>query len=118
MLKECEKVGIIDDLRTAGLSHTFSLQWQNINFEPLATIPSGPTSGLPEVIFLGQHDFAAVVLTHIAKYPNIKVHFNHKLVGIQQSEDEVTALLTTPDGEKFVTADYVIGCNGTGSSVR
>jgi 2-polyprenyl-6-methoxyphenol hydroxylase-like FAD-dependent oxidoreductase len=94
------------------------LQWRNINFEPLATIPSGPTSGLPEVIFLGQHDFAAVVLKHITKYSNINVHFNHKLVGIQQSDDQVTALLTTPDGETFVTADYVIGCDGTGSSVR
>jgi 2-polyprenyl-6-methoxyphenol hydroxylase-like FAD-dependent oxidoreductase len=70
------------------------------------------------MVFLGQHGFASIIMDHIAKYPNIKILFSHRLVGVRQDDKQVTALFITPEGEEFITADYLAGCDGAGSTVR
>jgi 2-polyprenyl-6-methoxyphenol hydroxylase-like FAD-dependent oxidoreductase len=95
------------------------LHFRNSKHELLAEIHGSLGSERPEKpIFLGQHHLAAIILEHISKVPNIKVLFSHRFVGVRQTENEVTALFLTPDGEKFLTAEYLAGCDGAGSSVR
>src|SRR5579859_2648771 len=76
------------------------------------------SEGEREMVFLGQHGFAAIILEHISKYPNIKVLFSHKFAGVKQTDKEVTALFMSPEGETFMTADYMVGADGAGSTVR
>jgi 2-polyprenyl-6-methoxyphenol hydroxylase-like FAD-dependent oxidoreductase len=119
VLDECRKVGILDDLRERGLESTAGLQWRNLQFELLAELRGMMGSeGKSKMVFLGQHELAAIILEHIAKFPNVKVLFSHRFVGVQQNDKEVTALFITPEGEKFMTADYLVGADGAGSAVR
>ena len=55
---------------------------------------------------------------HIAKFPNIKVSFSHRLVNVRQSDSELKVLFMTTEGEKFLTADYFASCDDAGSAVR
>jgi 2-polyprenyl-6-methoxyphenol hydroxylase-like FAD-dependent oxidoreductase len=119
VLEECRKVGILDDMRERGLETTAGLQWRNLKHELLSELHGMMGSeGKNKMIFLGQHSLGAIILEHIAKYSNIKVLFGHRFVGVQQNDKEVTALFLTAEGEKFMTADYMVGADGAGSAVR
>ena|ERR1700737_985697 len=121
VLEECRKVGIVDDLKEKGLYCPAGLQWRNLQFELLAELRGmlgSDGQDKQNMVFLGQHDFAGIILDHIAKYPNIKILFSHRFAGVRQTAHQVNALLMTPEGEKFITADYLAGCDGAGSTVR
>jgi len=119
VLEECRKVGILEDMKDRGLETVAGLQWRNLRGELLSELRGMMGSnGSGKMIFLGQHSLAGIILEHIAKYPNIKVLFSHRLVGLRQNDKEVTALFLTPEGETFLTAEYVAGCDGAGSAVR
>jgi 2-polyprenyl-6-methoxyphenol hydroxylase-like FAD-dependent oxidoreductase len=106
-------------MKDRGLETLAGLQWRNLKGELLAELRGMMGSnGSGKMIFLGQHNLAGIILEHIAKYPNIKVIFSHRLVGLRQTDKEVTALFLTPEGEKFITAEYLAGCDGAGSAVR
>ncbi len=47
------------------------------------------------------------------------VRYNHRLSGLTESDDGVTATLVTGDGDELtVHADYLVGCDGASSTVR
>jgi 2-polyprenyl-6-methoxyphenol hydroxylase-like FAD-dependent oxidoreductase len=48
----------------------------------------------------------------------VEVHRGAELVGLRQTDDEVTVVLDGPDGRREVTAGYVVGCDGGDSTVR
>lgn len=43
---------------------------------------------------------------------------SHRLTGFDQDQDQVRAVVGTPAGEYVIDCDYLIGCDGGGSSVR
>lgn len=48
-----------------------------------------------------------------------QVLWEHKLVQLEEQEHGVTACISTPSGEeKRINVDYLIGCDGAGSTVR
>src|SRR5271154_995076 len=106
-------------MKDRGLETLTGLQWPNLKGELLAELRGMMRSNVSgKMVFLGQHNLAGIILEHIAKYPNIKVIFSHCLVGLRQTEKGVTALFLTPEGEKFITAEYLAWCDGAGSAVR
>nr|AEE65478.1 putative oxygenase [uncultured bacterium BAC AB649/1850] len=48
----------------------------------------------------------------------VPVHRGADLVGLRQTGDEVTVVFDGPSGRHEVTAGYVVGCDGGGSTVR
>ncbi|MGK6317432.1 FAD-dependent monooxygenase [Neorhizobium sp. DT-125] len=51
--------------------------------------------------------------------PSIDVSYGHRLIDFTQDKDKVTARFARSDGsEVSVTAKYVVGCDGGGSTVR
>ena len=48
----------------------------------------------------------------------VEVHFGFTVTGWEQSLDEVTLTLRTPEGERRLSAGYVVGCDGGHSSIR
>src|ERR1700759_2240889 len=58
------------------------------------------------------------VYGELAKIPGVDLRFGHEIVGIDQSDDEVT-VTAEHDGERVtVRGDIVIGCDGGRSTVR
>ena len=48
----------------------------------------------------------------IGGLPNFEIRFGHKVVGVEQSEDEVTLHLDTPDGTDAITGQYLVAADG------
>jgi 2-polyprenyl-6-methoxyphenol hydroxylase-like FAD-dependent oxidoreductase len=65
----------------------------------------------------GQHVLARIAMEHAIKL-GVRVRFSHKLIGLGQSLREVFADVATPKGTKIISASWVIGADGTRSTVR
>jgi 2-polyprenyl-6-methoxyphenol hydroxylase-like FAD-dependent oxidoreductase len=126
VLNEMEKVGILTDLLANSLNNTegiwFRTPYSKSN-EILATlkmakIPKGAMKYDFVATNLGQHDLAAIMLSHAEKLDTFELCWNHRFAGVKQDGRVTTVCTVTPQGEKFFEADYVIGCDGAGSAVR
>ncbi|MEU8262323.1 NAD(P)/FAD-dependent oxidoreductase [Micromonospora sp. NPDC048999] len=56
------------------------------------------------------------LLTAAAGLPNVRVAFDHRLVGLEPATGEMT--FETPQGKVTATASVVLGADGAGSAVR
>jgi 3-(3-hydroxy-phenyl)propionate hydroxylase len=50
--------------------------------------------------------------------PPVELRFRHELLEFHQSEDRVRLRLGTPDGERTIETDWLVGCDGGRSTVR
>jgi 2-polyprenyl-6-methoxyphenol hydroxylase-like FAD-dependent oxidoreductase len=67
---------------------------------------------------LGQHDLGALLLSHAERLRTFEILWNHRFAGIKQDSEGVRICAVTPMGEKFFEGEYLVGCDGAGSSVR
>jgi 2-polyprenyl-6-methoxyphenol hydroxylase-like FAD-dependent oxidoreductase len=117
---ELERAGVAQECRDIGMEpsdYDFVLRWITLDNKLVASLESELMEGPPPVI-CGQHRVAEVILKHLDEFPHAKVNWNHKVVGIEQDDKSVTAICETPEGEKRVTGQYLVGSDGARSSVR
>ena len=77
------------------------------------TLTDCPMEALP----LPQPQLEAV-LEERARELGAEVRRGHEVVGVRQDDAAVTVDLRGPDGERSVSAQYVVGCDGSRSRVR
>lgn len=118
---ELERAGVAAECREIGMEpadYEFTLRWITIDNKLVADLPSRLMEGPPPVL-CGQHLVADIILKHLEKLPNAKVLWNHKVVGIEQDKESVTAVCETKEGgEKRITGEYLVGADGARSTVR
>jgi 2-polyprenyl-6-methoxyphenol hydroxylase-like FAD-dependent oxidoreductase len=117
---ELERAGVAQECREIGMEPTdfnFTLRWITLDNKLVADLPSRLMEGYPPII-CGQHQVAGVILKHLQRFENAKVLWNHKVVGIEQDGEGVTAICETTGGEVRITGDYLVGADGARSSVR
>jgi 2-polyprenyl-6-methoxyphenol hydroxylase-like FAD-dependent oxidoreductase len=84
---------------------------------PLKDMGTG-LSAFPYVLMLGQDDNERIMGDHLRRW-NIEVRWNTELVALAQEPNQVATTIKTSDGTTAtITAAYVAGCDGAGSSVR
>jgi 3-(3-hydroxy-phenyl)propionate hydroxylase len=74
--------------------------------------------GHPARLSLHQPHIEASMQDSIARCPSVDVHWGAKVTALQDLGDAVRVTAQTPDGEKVVTAKYVVGMDGASSFVR
>jgi 3-(3-hydroxy-phenyl)propionate hydroxylase len=52
------------------------------------------------------------------RFPNVSVHFAHRMTALRQSDDDVDLDVESPSGTASVRARYVVGADGGRSEVR
>lgn len=117
---ELERAGVAQECREIGMEPSdfeFTLRWITLENKLVADLPLRLTKGYPPII-CGQHKVGGVILKHLQKFENAKVLWNHKVVGIEQDGEGVTAICETNGGEVRITGDYLVGGDGARSSVR
>jgi 2-polyprenyl-6-methoxyphenol hydroxylase-like FAD-dependent oxidoreductase len=77
------------------------------------TLPDCPMEALP----LPQPQLEAV-LEERARELGAEVRRGHEVVGLRQDDAAVTVDLRGPDGQRSVSAQYLVGCDGSRSRVR
>ena len=65
-----------------------------------------------------QPDFERVLLKGLARFPSVRVAFEHEATNLVQNAKGVTLSIATPSGATTVEADYVVACDGGASPTR
>ena len=125
-MNEMKKVGLYDAVINYGVLNTEGVTFRTpvsksneaLAVLKLSKLPKGVMKDNYAAVNLGQDELAEIILAHAMKYDTFEVKWSHRFAGLKQDEEGVTVCTVTPQGEKFFKADYVIGCDGGGSSVR
>ncbi|KAK7702708.1 hypothetical protein SLS57_011259 [Botryosphaeria dothidea] len=123
------KVGILEDVVAAGFKNSEGLCFRTPfcgSNEVLAKIPPGkaPQGSIDYGVQLGQPKLTAIIRKHALANPHFSLHYRTRFLSLQEDADfaHVDAMTTEGDdnNEKLLhlSARFVIGCDGAGSSVR
>lgn len=74
--------------------------------------------GFPPFINFAQRETEVLLLDKLREEPCVQKLFGHRLTGITQNDQGVDAVLQGPDGIVHCHADYIIGCDGSRSTLR
>ncbi|KAH8894412.1 FAD/NAD(P)-binding domain-containing protein [Thozetella sp. PMI_491] len=113
---EFRKAGILDDIRREALVNNQRLRWRRPkDGECIVEIP-----GHAELLQLGQHDVAKIILRHLLKYPHAEVNFGNSLEFLVQDQSGVSTQysVATSGIVREHTSNFLVGADGGKSSVR
>lgn len=117
---ELERAGIAQECREEGMEpsdYEFRIRWITLDNKFVTDLSSKLMEGYTPLL-CGQHQVAEIILKHLQEYPNAKVLWNHRIVGIDQDGEGVMAICETNEGKVRVTGEYLVGADGARSSVR
>ena len=69
-------------------------------------------------VHLGQHVLAGIALEELERLPGARAMFGARVTGVAQDAHGVTVTATTADGPAELRADWLVGADGAGSTVR
>jgi 2-polyprenyl-6-methoxyphenol hydroxylase-like FAD-dependent oxidoreductase len=120
-LEVFEDLGVLDAVLAAGAPPALMrvhldghLVTERRMSEPREPSPAVP---YPNPWMLGQSDTEAILRERLAEF-GIRVELSTTLVTFTHDEDGVTAVLDGPAGAEAVRADYLVGADGSRSTVR
>ena len=120
ILPALEWFGVLDDMIAAG--HTIDDRCWRIfktgetivyNHDAVRDITDRPYS-----LTLGQDLLAKVVLQHLDRYPNVRIHWGTKFTRLTQSADKVVVTAERAGAPVEFEAHWVVGADGGRSMVR
>ena len=83
-----------------------------------AVPPPYPMGYVPTMVFT-QPPVEAVLRKRAGEFANVSIYLGARVVGVSQTKEKVTLEVEGKDGRKrFVTASYVIACDGASSTIR
>lgn len=115
-----EKLGLLDDVLKIGFKATgvdFLVYGTGERISMDMAVLQGHVPH-PYNVHLGQDKLALIVLDHLLRLPGTAVHFGTTVSGLEQNEDGVTVIARTGDETRRLSADWVVGADGAGSTVR
>ncbi len=122
VVERLDRLGLLDDLKEIGLMKQEYRYWTldhrslgGISFKE-ALRPED--TDYPYNLHLGQPMLAGVIQRHLEATPGAEIRWSHRVVGVAQDEDSITATIDTPDGSERIRADWLIGADGARSGVR
>ena len=72
----------------------------------------------PYRLMLEQHKICYILLDLLKEYPDAQVLMEHRVAGVAQDSDGVSAIVETPGRSKTFRGRWMIGCDGGRSQVR
>ncbi len=117
-LRLFSQVGLFDDI-APGLIQDPHVRHRNAHNVTLmaADFPRG-LFGHSSLGTFYQPDFERVLLKGLARFPSVRVAFEHEATKLVQGAKGVTLSIATPSGATTVEADYVVACDGGASPTR
>jgi putative polyketide hydroxylase len=123
-------LGVEDAVRAAGLPGERNAGVTFVTALSSPDIGVIQTKGIPErdaqhrasspslKVSCPQDELEPILLNAAKALPNVEVHFNTEMISLKNSQKDVEAQCKNSDGEFSITARYLIGADGTRSTVR
>jgi 3-(3-hydroxy-phenyl)propionate hydroxylase len=81
-------------------------------------LPGSPRDHFPPFVNINQTEVEEMLLRRVEELPDLELRWGHRLAGIVQHRDGVSARFETPKGERAIRARFLVGTDGAHSSVR
>lgn len=91
------------------------MTWRKLDGTPIKTLPGLSSAGDKSGVILPVEDLTRLLYEEVSRERLAKVHFNHRVVSVGQSDD--SAWVSLEDGRKF-EGTFIVGCDGASSAVR
>lgn len=120
LLPEFEKLGVLDEMVTAGYTGT-SLNYVDFETKEIITHDLSPLEGrvtYPYNFLLGQHRVSAILLERLATYSNVSIRLATNVISVGQDLRGVELVVESESGPEVLTADWLVGADGASSTVR
>ena len=117
-LRIFSQVGLFDEIAPGLIQdpHVRHLNARNVTLMA-ADFPRG-LYGHSSLGTFYQPDFERVLLKGLARFPSVRVAFEHEATDLVQNAKGVTLSVATPSGATTVEANYVVACDGGASPTR
>ncbi|EXJ64467.1 hypothetical protein A1O7_00803 [Cladophialophora yegresii CBS 114405] len=117
-MTELRRAGVADDLREQGFQPD-GVCWRKLDGTYLAGLNMKLMADDPDrMVCLPLNRLGRILMDHIGRQPTATVSWSHEVKSIGQDENKAWVTVQTPDGEKTLEAEYIIGCDGANSQVR
>lgn len=116
---EMRKAGVLDDVRAQGIIPG-NICWRRLDHSILAEMKDSSQRGNPDALtVLPLGDLGKLLVEHAGHYPNLAIHWGHKVENFHEDAQSVTIGGTRGDGSQFeYTGDYLCGTDGGNSTIR
>ncbi|HSD55040.1 MAG TPA: FAD-dependent monooxygenase [Burkholderiales bacterium] len=120
-LEILDRLGLLEEAQTIGYSSTrFAMRYPATGevIEADATTSVPPGSRYAQNLHMGQHVLADLVMRHLLPLPNARLLWRHKVASLEQDGTGVSLGVDTPEGHVRMCSDWVVGTDGSHSTVR
>ncbi|KAK2606629.1 hypothetical protein N8I77_005364 [Diaporthe amygdali] len=122
-LYELRRAGLMEDI----MKNAFvpdGVSWRVLEvdgekkFEKVCTLLADNPPGQETHVSLPLDELLPLMADHLARHPTAQVLLSHEVLSLGQDRDKAWVNVKTPEGEKRLEADYIVGCDGAPSKVR
>jgi 2-polyprenyl-6-methoxyphenol hydroxylase-like FAD-dependent oxidoreductase len=117
-IHELRRAGVLDEVRAEGFCPR-GVCWRKLDGTRIAGLSNASEDEDPDTMTcLPLNRLGAILYEHVQKQPLATISFDHKVVGIGQDEEQAWIDVETPEGNKRLSAPYIVGCDGANSQIR
>lgn len=117
-MAELNRAGVGADLRARGFIPA-GVAWRKLDGTPIVTLDASDLADDPDrMTCLPLNQLSQLLREHLLKQKNVNILFDHKVVGIDQDDNKAWVDVQTPEGNKRLGSDYIVGCDGANSQIR
>lgn len=117
---ELDRAGVLDDVHALGIKPN-TMTWRKPDTTPIASLRLDkvpPGHERHSMVVLPLNELGEILYSHLRLQRSARVHWSHRVVAVHQDHGEAWVDCETPRGLRRLHGDYVIGCDGAGSTVR
>lgn len=114
---EFKRAGIMEDVEARSFFAS-GVSWRYLDHRLIAQLKTENSHPDFRMVSLPLDELLPLIGSHLDKQPTAKILWSHNVKGLGQNDSKAWVDVETPNGEKKLSATYIVGCDGGGSKVR
>ncbi|TKA50063.1 hypothetical protein B0A55_12600, partial [Friedmanniomyces simplex] len=116
-IHELKRAGVYEEVSERAF-HANGVSWRYIDGTRIASIRSDDAKPEGKMVSLPLDELIPLIASHLEKQPSGKILLTHEVTAIGQDNSRAWVDVKCPEGEKRISASYIVGCDGGSSKIR